>query len=40
LTVIVGTLAVTTVASLAVSRKRTLQQQDAETGPRRDWENG
>ena len=40
LTVIVGTLAVTTVASLTVSRKRTLQQQDAETGPRRDWENG
>ncbi len=39
LTVIVGTLAVTTVASLAVSRRRTSEELDAETEPRRDREN-
>ena len=40
LAVIVGTLAVTTVASLAVSRNRDQKELAAETGPRRDWENG
>ncbi|HEY0775532.1 MAG TPA: TerC family protein, partial [Nocardioidaceae bacterium] len=40
LTVIVGTLAVTAVASLAVSRRRSQQELEAESGPRRDWENG
>jgi tellurite resistance protein TerC len=40
LLVIVGTLAVTTVVSLAVSRKRSHEELDARTGPRRDWENG
>jgi tellurite resistance protein TerC len=39
LTVIVGTLAVTTVVSLAVSRGRTKRELDASTGPRRDWDN-
>jgi tellurite resistance protein TerC len=37
--VIVGTLAVTTVASLWASRNETDQELDARTGPRRDWEN-
>ncbi|HSE70469.1 MAG TPA: TerC family protein [Nocardioidaceae bacterium] len=36
LVVIIGTLAVTTVASLAVSRKRSEPELDAATGPRRD----
>lgn len=36
LTVIVGTLAVTAVASLVVSRNRTRVELDAETGPRRE----
>ncbi|HEU4514181.1 MAG TPA: TerC family protein [Nocardioidaceae bacterium] len=36
LTVIVGTLAVTAVVSLLVSRKRTQQELEAETGPRRE----
>jgi len=40
LLVIIGTLAVTTVVSLAVSRKRSRDELDARTGPRRDWESG
>jgi tellurite resistance protein TerC len=36
LTVIVGTLAVTAVASLAVSRNRTQAELEAQTGPRRE----
>jgi len=40
LTVIVGTLAVTAVASLVVSRSRSQREVAAETGPRRDWDNG
>ena len=36
LTVIVGTLAVTAVASLAVSRKRSRDELDEKTGPRRE----
>jgi tellurite resistance protein TerC len=36
LTVIVGTLAVTAVASLAVSRKRTRRELEEKTGPRRE----
>ena len=36
LAVIVGTLAVTAVASLAVSKKRSADELDAETGPRRE----
>jgi tellurite resistance protein TerC len=40
LTVIVGTLAVTAVVSLMVSRKRSQQELDEHSGPRRDWENG
>jgi tellurite resistance protein TerC len=39
LLVIVGTLAVTTVWSLAASRKLTATELDAATGPRRDWED-
>jgi tellurite resistance protein TerC len=40
LLVIVGTLAVTAVASLAVARNRSDAELDAATGPRRDWEDG
>jgi tellurite resistance protein TerC len=40
LLVILGTLVVTAVASLAVSRRRSAVEQDAATGPRRDWDNG
>lgn len=39
LVVIVGTLAVTAVASLAVSSRMSSAEQDAATGPRRDWED-
>jgi len=39
LTVIIGTLAVTTVASLAGSRRLAATERDALTGPRRDWDN-
>jgi tellurite resistance protein TerC len=39
LLVIIGTLAVTAVVSLAVSRRMTETEQDAVTGPRRDWDN-
>ncbi len=39
LTVIVGTLAVTAVLSLAASRRMSREEQDAATGPRRDWED-
>jgi tellurite resistance protein TerC len=38
--VILGTLAVTTVASLVVSRRRSSEELDAHAGPRRDWDNG
>ncbi len=38
LTVILGTLTVTTVASLAVSRRKSRQELDAATGPRREWD--
>jgi tellurite resistance protein TerC len=37
--VIVLTLVVTTVLSLAASNKMTREEQDAHTGPRRDWED-
>ena len=40
LTVIVGTLAVTAVLSLAASRRMSREEQDAATGPRRDWDDG
>ncbi len=40
LVVIIGILAVTTVVSLVVSKKRTREELEAGTGPRRDWENG
>ena len=40
LVVIVGTLTVTTVASLIGSRRMTQAERDAVTGPRRDWEDG
>jgi tellurite resistance protein TerC len=40
LAVIVGTLAVTAVASLAVSRRMSRREQEAAAGPRRDWEDG
>ena len=40
LTVIVGTLAVTAVASLAKSRSMTEEETDVRTGPRRDWDDG
>ncbi len=39
LLVIVGTLAITAVASLVVSNRMTPEEQDAKTGPRRDWED-
>ena len=39
LVVIVGTLVVTTVLSLMKSGLNTPEQNDAATGPRRDWEN-
>jgi len=39
LVVIIGTLAITTIVSLLASRKMTLAQRDAVTGPRRDWDN-
>jgi tellurite resistance protein TerC len=39
LTVIVGILAATAVLSLAASRRMSKQEQDAATGPRRDWED-
>ena len=39
LVVIVLTLLVTTVLSLAASRRMTLAEQDRRTGPRRDWED-
>ena len=37
--VIVLTLVITTVASLVASNKLTREEQDARTGPRRDWED-
>jgi len=37
LTVIIGTLAITAVASLAVSRRMSAREQDTATGPRREW---
>ena len=40
LTVIVGTLAVTAAWSLLASRRMSRKEQDAATGPRRDWEEG
>ena len=40
LVVIVGTLAVTAAASLWASARMTEQEQDAVTGPRRDWDDG
>ena len=40
LLVIIGTLAITAVASLAVARHRSEAELDASTGPRRDWEDG
>ena len=39
LVVIVATLAVTAVLSLWVSSRMSPQEQDAATGPRRDWED-
>ncbi|WP_174524613.1 TerC family protein [Nocardioides jensenii] len=39
LVVIIGTLAITAIASLAVSRTMSDEETDARTGPRRDWEN-
>ncbi len=39
LTVIVGTLAVTAVASLVASSRMSDEETDARTGPRRDWED-
>ena len=39
LVVIVGTLAVTTLVSLAASRNMSASELDSRTGPRRDWEN-
>ena len=39
LAVIIGTLAVTAVWSLLASRRMEQQEQDAATGPRRDWED-
>ena len=39
LTVIVGILAGTAVLSLVASRRMSKQEQDAATGPRRDWED-
>jgi tellurite resistance protein TerC len=40
LLVIVGTLAVTAVASLRASRRMTPEEVEERTGPRRDWEDG
>jgi len=40
LVVIVGTLTVTAVVSLAASAKMSRAEQDELTGPRRDWDNG
>jgi tellurite resistance protein TerC len=40
LVVIVATLAVTAVLSLWASSRMSTQEQDAATGPRRDWEDG
>ncbi|MBA3782952.1 MAG: TerC family protein, partial [Nocardioides sp.] len=39
LVIIIGTLAVTAVVSLWASSKMTDAEQDAATGPRRDWED-
>ena len=39
LIIIVGTLAVTAVASLVVSSRMSDEETDARTGPRRDWED-
>ena len=39
LVVIIGTLAITAVASLTVSARMTAAEQDASTGPRRDWDD-
>jgi tellurite resistance protein TerC len=39
LVVIIGTLVVTAVASLTVSRRMSAQEADSRTGPRRDWDN-
>jgi tellurite resistance protein TerC len=39
LVVIIGTLAITAVASLVVSSRMSAAEQDAATGPRRDWDN-
>jgi tellurite resistance protein TerC len=39
LAVIVGTLAITAVASLTVSRRMSRREQEAAAGPRRDWED-
>jgi tellurite resistance protein TerC len=40
LTVILGTLVVTTVLSLIGSRRMSAAERDEATGPRRDWDNG
>ena len=40
LTIIVGTLVVTAVWSLLASRRMDLAEQDARSGPRRDWDDG
>ena len=39
LLVIIGTLAITAVASLVVSSRMSEKEQDAATGPRRDWDD-
>ncbi|WP_310530140.1 TerC family protein [Nocardioides sp.] len=39
LVVIIGTLAITAVASLVVSARMSEAEQDAATGPRRDWDD-
>jgi tellurite resistance protein TerC len=39
LAVIVGTLTVTAVVSLAVSSRMSAEETDARTGPRRDWDD-
>ena len=39
LVVIVGTLVVTAVVSLLASSRMSSDEQDAATGPRRDWED-
>jgi len=38
--VIVGTLAVTAVLSLWASSRMSEEEQDAVSGPRRDWDDG